>query len=221
MAKFIGWLIVASIIVYLFQTLWPYILAITIAIAAYTFYQYKKNPIAFKMRQEEAKKEAEAMKMRKLSEKNNIRSHAEEAEEFDYEAYIKKEGELRPITDRYFAKLERIENNWSILYNNRQYFGTLAEETERLCVESIDNFYRWRGIEQRYEHSVDMPPNIPAFRRLAMLYEKQGRIEEAIQVCKAAIIAGMDERPRLVRMIKKSGRSPYPEEVEMIHEKVR
>jgi hypothetical protein len=41
-----------------------------------------------------------------------------------------------------------------------------------------------------------------------MLYEKQGRFEEAVEVCKHAYSLGMDERNRMARMIKKAGRKP-------------
>jgi hypothetical protein len=49
-----------------------------------------------------------------------------------------------------------------------------------------------------------------------MLYEKQGRFEEAVEVCKQAYSIGMDERSRMVRMIKKAGRNPTQDEQRMI-----
>ena len=39
--------------------------------------------------------------------------------------------------------------------------------------------------------------------RLAMLYDKQGKYNQAIEVCKKAIEIGLDERPRLTRLLKK------------------
>ena len=72
-------------------------------------------------------------------------------------------------------------------------------------------------IEQAYGETP--PPNAPAFKRLAMLYEKQGRYEESISVCTDALKSGAwgdGMRPRLARMIKKAGRTPTAEEMKLL-----
>ena len=73
-----------------------------------------------------------------------------------------------------------------------------------------------REIDMKYGESS--PTNIPAFKRLAMLYEKQEKFEEAIDICKQACSFGMDERSRMIRMIKKAGRNPTREELKIIND---
>lgn len=49
-----------------------------------------------------------------------------------------------------------------------------------------------------------------------MLYEKQGRYEECINICKKAIGFGVDERNRMNRMLKKAERKPNEEELKLL-----
>lgn len=74
-----------------------------------------------------------------------------------------------------------------------------------------------RSIDMKY--GEPSPKNIPPFKRLAMLYERQGKYESSIETCKSAIFLGMDERDRMLRMIKKAGRTPIEEEMEIIKNK--
>ena len=122
--------------------------------------------------------------------------------------------EVKKVADEYFDQMQKIENDWSVLYNLGSYTNTLADNLEKDCLENIANYNKMRKIDKKY--GVKSPENIPAFRRLAMLYGKQGRYEESIEICKQAYSCGMDERSRMLRMIKKAGRNPTPEELNLL-----
>ena len=71
-----------------------------------------------------------------------------------------------------------------------------------------------RKIDLKYNEKT--PVNVPEFTRLAMLYEKQGEYEKAAYISKEACALGIDERSRLIRMLKKAGRTPTAEETALI-----
>lgn len=128
-----------------------------------------------------------------------------------HERYLK---EVDAVASRYYDKLQEIEKDWSVLYNLKNYTGPLADGFEKKCLANIEDYKEMRRIDKKYGQKT--ATNIPAFKRLAMLYEKQGRFEEAVEVCKQAYSLGMDERSRMVRMIKKAGRNPTQDEQRMI-----
>ena len=124
--------------------------------------------------------------------------------------YARYQNEVTPVWNKYFDLMNKIERNWSVLYNSKKYTGRLAVTFENDCLNDIAYFKKMYEIDLKYGENP--PPNIPAFRRLAMLYEKQERFEEAVAVSEEALLYGMDERSRMLRMIKKAGRSPSSEE---------
>ncbi len=124
------------------------------------------------------------------------------------------EKEVRPFADRYFRQMQEIEHEWSALYNLGAYNSTLAFNLERKCIANIADYTEMRRIDRKYGKKT--ATNIPAFRRLAMLYEKQGRFEDSVAVCKHAWSLGMDERSRMVRMIKKAGRTATADELKLL-----
>ena len=120
----------------------------------------------------------------------------------------------KEITDEYFPQMHSIEEDWSILYNLKDFSGERAHVLLQKCIENINLYKKMAKIEQVYGETP--PPNAPAFKRLAMLYEKQGKYEESISVCTDALKSGAwgdGMRPRLARMIKKAGRTPTAEEM--------
>lgn len=131
------------------------------------------------------------------------------------EIFMEYQKEVKPVADKYYTLLEKIEKDWSILHNLKDYTGTLSQEIEQECLDSIHWFNKMHAIDIKY--SETSPKNIPAFKRLAMLYERRSDYERAIDVCKQAISLGMDERSRMLRMIKKSGRTPTADEMEIIN----
>lgn len=124
----------------------------------------------------------------------------------------------KEITDQYFPQMHNIEEEWSILYNLKNYSGKRAQKLERKCIENIEMYKKMAKIELSYGETP--PPNAPAFKRLAMLYEKQYRYNEAVLVCSDALKSGAwgdNMKSRFIRMIKKSGRTPTDEEMELIN----
>lgn len=131
------------------------------------------------------------------------------------EIFMEYQKEVKPVADKYYTLLEKIEKDWSTLYNLKDYTGTLSQKIEQECLDSIHWFNKMHAIDIKY--SETSPKNIPAFKRLAMLYECRSDYERAIDMCKQAISLGMDERSRMLRMIKKSGRTPTADEMELIN----
>lgn len=126
------------------------------------------------------------------------------------EQFMKYQKEIKNISDKYYSLMEKIENDWSVLYNLGDYTGKLSNQFEKKCLEDIAYYEKMREIDIKYGERT--PTNIPAFKRLAMLYERRTDYEKSINICKQAISLGMDERSRMVRMIKKAGRTPTIDE---------
>lgn len=131
------------------------------------------------------------------------------------EIYMEYQKELKPLSNKYYSLLEQIEKDWSTTYNLKDYTGELSQKIEEECTDAITYFSKMHDIDMKYGESS--PKNIPPFKRLAMLYERQGKYELSIEICKNAISFGMDERARMLRIIKKSGRTPTAEEMKLIN----
>ena len=128
--------------------------------------------------------------------------------------FIQYENEVKYISNMYFSLLQKIQKDWSVLHNLNQYSGVRASTFEKECLKGIAYYISMREIDQKYGQST--PTNVPAFTRLAMLYEKQEKYEDSVAVCKQAISLGIDERSRMIRMIKKAGRTPTQEEMKIL-----
>ena len=122
--------------------------------------------------------------------------------------------DYRQISEQYFSGMEAIESDWSVMYNLKDYEGERASIFIQNCKNNIEAFKIWKKISEKYKQ--DSPPCVPAYKRLAMIYEKQGLYENAAAVCVEALTmnvtvddtkAGM--KGRLTRMIKKAGRQPH------------
>lgn len=133
----------------------------------------------------------------------------------DTEIFIRYQEELKPISDKYYSIMEKMQKDWSALYNLGDYTGKLAVEIEQECIEDIMLYKKMKEIDSKY--SKETPTNIPAFKRLAMLYERQGNFEQAVDICKKAYGFGVDERGRMLRIIKKAGRTPKEDELNLIN----
>ena len=129
----------------------------------------------------------------------------------EFEKYQK---EVKAVSDHYYYLLPLIQREWSVLYNLNSYNGKQAKEFEEMCLNAIGCYIEMHKIDLKYNEKT--PLNAPAFTRLAMLYEKQGEYEKAAFVCKQACALGIDERSRLIRMLKKAGRAPTTEELSLI-----
>lgn len=133
------------------------------------------------------------------------------------EKFAQYEREMRPLWDEYYNGLKEIERDWSKLYNSKRYEGKFADMFETACLRNIELYKKMSQAE--IEHGETPPPNAPAFKRLAMLYEKQGLYEEAVLVCRDALDSGAygDKMAnRFERMIKKLNRAPSADEQQLI-----
>lgn len=132
----------------------------------------------------------------------------------DVDKFVKYQNEVKPISDKYYHLLEKIQNDWSVLYNSGDYTSKFATQLERKCFNDVIYYEKMREINKKYGKTT--PTNIPALKRLAMLYERQGNYEKSIEICKRACFLGMDERSRMLRMIKKAQREPNEEEKSLL-----
>ena len=128
--------------------------------------------------------------------------------------HLKFEKEFRPIFNEYYASLQKIKKEWSVMYNSKEYSGKGAERFERECLHNIAIYKSMYAVESKY--GEDHLTEVEGYKRLAMLYEKQGEYEKAAYICREACAMGIDEKSRLLRMIKKAGRTPTAEEAALI-----
>ena len=115
-----------------------------------------------------------------------------------------------PYGDAYFKNMEKIDVMWSVIQNLKGFSTEQANQLEALCKQNIQEY---KLYVSKYD-GIEPPHHAPAFVRLAMLYEKQERYEDGINVCVDAIRSGAYEDSskgkmygRLARLIRKSGAS--------------
>jgi len=137
----------------------------------------------------------------------------------DYARYI---DATKNISSMYFKQLEKIQSDWSLLYNLKDYTGFRARRFEDLCKNNIHLYKQMNSIALTY-HTTPAP-NAPAFKRLAMLYEKQEKYNDSVAVCVDALdhnAWGDGMQGRLVRMLKKAKRDPNAHEQFLIDKDFR
>lgn len=115
-----------------------------------------------------------------------------------------------PYADSYYNNMEQIEVMWSVIQNLRAFNGDQAYQLEALCRQNITEYLKLSQFDKN--HDIEPPHHAPCCVRLAMLYEKQGRYEEGINLCADSIKAGAyadgskgQMYGRLARLIRKSG----------------
>lgn len=119
---------------------------------------------------------------------------------------------LREKSDIYFSNMQAIESMWSVMYNLKVVNGEKADLFENRCKENIIELYDMLNAAKKARYDSSVPPHVPAYIRLCMLYEKQGKYQDAINICVEAIKAGATDDGnkgmmygRLARLIRKSG----------------
>lgn len=107
-------------------------------------------------------------------------------------------------TDRHFVYNSLID----LYYKQRDERDDAIENCITYCkedIERIDEFLRAWGAGP----GNPKPPRIPAFKRLAIIYEQRGEYQQAIEVCERAIDLGLSDgtkggfEGRLERIMKK------------------
>ena len=124
-----------------------------------------------------------------------------------------------PYSKSYYEHLEKIESMWSVMHNLGTFGGQQASQFEKACVYNIREYHAMVQWDEQNGRNKVPPPHVPAYVRLAMLYEKNSMYDKAIEVCVSAIRCGAYNdgskgkmHGRLARMIKKSGRN-VPQEI--------
>lgn len=124
-----------------------------------------------------------------------------------------------PHTDQYYEDMRKLESAWSVLQNLKLFSGEQADSFEKLCLDNIalyKTMMEWDN--QNATRHYEPAKHIPAYVRLSMLYEKQEKYKEAIDICVEAIqIGAYDDHSkgkmygRLARLIRKSGMDISPD----------
>ena len=112
--------------------------------------------------------------------------------------------------NKYFEGKEEIDSKWSVISSLKHFNGERAAELEQLCFENLKDLYVMRKAQKQAKYDNSIPPHVAAYVRLVMLYEKQERYMDAVNMCAKAIRAGAIKdgskgmmKGRLARLIKK------------------
>lgn len=125
------------------------------------------------------------------------------------------------IIDRHFTYNQYIE----LYYKQRDKGPEYLEKCIEYCKKDIELFPKFKEAWIKCEVTKEEKAagytfnlRIPSFERLAIIYEKQGKIDEAIEICKKAIEYGLHDRTkggfqgRLNRLYKKQTKNSSKEE---------
>ena len=116
----------------------------------------------------------------RLKKKNNWKFKASENEKF-----LKHQEELNPVSDKYYRQLEDvIKPGWSEIYQSKDYNSDFAKFYEQECLENIKLFKEMVTTEKKNDDYLSK--RVPAYERLAMLYERQHKYEKALVICEDA-----------------------------------
>jgi len=89
------------------------------------------------------------------------------------------------VIDRHFVYNSLIE----LYYKQRESSPDAIEKCIKYCLEDIGILEEFIGAWKK-KYSGDIP-RIPSVERLAIIYEKQGKFEEAINICEMALRLGL------------------------------
>lgn len=116
---------------------------------------------------------------------------------------------------KYWKTLEDIEEKYSILVNMNGFNSPAAEKLLNICYKQID---RAKLLAPKWKLYNRGAGRINAYQRIAMIYEKQGRYQEASEACLIAILDGQKNDGtksgmlgRMTRMLKKGKLEPTEE----------
>lgn len=125
--------------------------------------------------------------------------------------------EYKNALREYFDAMEKLDQEWSVIYNLKDYSSQRGERFESMCAQQIDRFLM---INEKWSQYGNPAPRTDAFKLLSLLYERQGRIDDAANVCLRAISLGYDAdgtkggmRGRLARLIKKGASAKMPDDL--------
>jgi hypothetical protein len=116
-----------------------------------------------------------------------------------------------PYHDLFYDEMSKVEESWSVIYNFKSYDSSAASDFEKLCYKNIDTWKHMKAVRDSNGY-YEYPKHVPGYVRLAMLYERRGEWEAAIDICAEAIKEGAYQdgnkstmRGRLARYLSKAG----------------
>ena len=123
----------------------------------------------------------------------------------------------------YYNGMEEIESMWSVITNLGIYNTNESDILINKCIKNIEDLTTMLKCAKTIEYDSSYPPHVPAYVRLAMLYEKREDYKSGIDICVEAIRHGAINDGskgkmygRLARLIKKSGIEPTEEMISLI-----
>lgn len=132
--------------------------------------------------------------------------------------YYRPDPEIEHFASIYYRDCEKIEQLWSVIYNLKSFNSVESKQLMDLCYKSISDYKLWKSAAYRKGFGNTIPSNVPAYKRLVMLFEKQENYVFAINVCIDAMKNGAvrdDSKGgmpgRLSRLIKKANITPTSE----------
>lgn len=112
-------------------------------------------------------------------------------------------GDVNALDVHYFC-----EQAASCYYRQRKLRTDAVDLTIYFCLRDIELFPEYAKLMQNlYDH---IPPKIMTFQQLAILYEKQGQYQKALEICELAMSYGLEDTTQ----------GGYPARVEKLHRKL-
>ena len=139
--------------------------------------------------------------------------------EFENSDFVKAYNQRRAADEKYADVIsaheiydEKSRVLYSVLNTNRDFESVRCNELIQLCLSDINLSSQYREYFVQAFPNCEAPRFFPAFKRLAMVYEKKGMHKEAIEVCAIAIDMGFDDDRtvgmmygRIAKLCKASG----------------
>lgn len=112
-------------------------------------------------------------------------------------------GDVNALDVHYFC-----EQAASCYYKQRKFRPDAVDLTMYFCLRDIELFPEYAKLMQsQYDY---VPPKIMTFQQLAILYEKQGQYQKAIEICDLAMSYGLEDTTQ----------GGYPARVEKLQRKL-
>lgn len=133
----------------------------------------------------------------------------------DLDDYFKIEKKYSKILDQHFKNIEKIKMLYTVANNLSLPDSPEMQKVINLCLDDIalaPQIYNYcKEMANHYNDNLDNHLfNYVSFQRLAIIYEKQGEYQKAIDICRQAIELGFykdgtaGQMPgRMARLIKK------------------
>lgn len=132
----------------------------------------------------------------------------------NFYAYSFDDPEYRAAIDEYFDTADKIRRIASTLYQLQIVDGERMDDLISLCYKNIEQFDKCVFFWNKYHESL--PLSSEAFKRLAIIYDRQEVYDKELQICLEALKRGLNHsnmhmQSRAAKCIKKLGITPSPE----------